>query len=241
MSSYPGSELEMFAAARNWKSYWSGYVTRFLHGDVLEVGAGLGVNTKLLFNRSIRRWVCIEPDPKLAAMLAESIRDMAFSERCEVVVGSIAALGRNEQFDSILYLDVLEHIGDDLGELRSAEDRIRVQGRLIVLAPAHAWLFSAFDDAIGHRRRYDKGLLRQAVPKTLTPELLIYLDSVGVLASLANRLFLKRAVPRPREIRLWDKVLVRGSKILDRLLWHSVGKSVLGVWRKGNRPTYAAG
>jgi SAM-dependent methyltransferase len=236
MSSYAGRELEIFAAATNWKSYWGGHVTRFLHGDVLEVGAGLGANTKTLVNRAIERWVCLEPDPGLATLLAESIPRIAFGERCEVREGTITVVRSSEEFDAILYLDVLEHIADDRSELRRAVDHLRVGGTLIVLAPAHGWVFSAFDDAIGHYRRYDKVSLREAVPAPLTSELVIYLDSVGILASLANRLFLKRALPKGWEIRLWDKVFVGGSRILDPLLRYSVGKSVLGVWRKNPGP-----
>ena len=44
---YCGSELELFAAARNWKGYWSQQVKPFLRGDILEVGAGIGSNTIL--------------------------------------------------------------------------------------------------------------------------------------------------------------------------------------------------
>jgi hypothetical protein len=46
--SYVGSELELFAAVGNWKTYWSRQIRPFITGDVIEVGAGIGSNTPFL-------------------------------------------------------------------------------------------------------------------------------------------------------------------------------------------------
>ena len=53
---YVGSELDLFAAVRNWKSYWSRQILPFLKGDILEVGADLGSNTRLLDSGIRGRW-----------------------------------------------------------------------------------------------------------------------------------------------------------------------------------------
>jgi len=60
----------------------------------------------------------------------------------------------------------------------------------------------------------------------------IYPDSVGLLASLGNRLFLSQSMPGPGQIAFWDKVMVRCSRLVDPLLFHALGKSVLSVWRR---------
>ena len=61
---YQGEELALFAHARNWKAYWSTFLLDYLHGSVLEVGAGIGTNTVLLSRAQPARWVCLEPDGK---------------------------------------------------------------------------------------------------------------------------------------------------------------------------------
>jgi hypothetical protein len=101
-----------------------------------------------------------------------------------------------------------------------------------VLAPAHQWLFTAFDAAIGHRRRYTRATLAAAAPADLIPVVSRYLDSTGLLVSAANRLLLRSAKPTPSQIALWDSVFVRCSQLIDPLISHSIGKSVLGVWRR---------
>lgn len=233
MSSYVyiGSELELFAQAKNWKRHYGRRVRRHLGPDVLEVGAGIGATTQSLCPGIQRRWLCLEPDPKLAEVLQASAASGALPACCEVRVGTLAQLEPEERFDTILYIDVLEHIEDDRAELERAGNHLKPGGRLIVLAPAHQWLFTPFDAAIGHFRRYTKKSLAAAVPDRLARVELGYLDAVGLLASLGNRLLLRSPMPTPRQIAAWDRLMVPVSRLVDPILFHAVGKSVLGVWK----------
>src|SRR4051812_12539991 len=192
---YIGEELDLFAHATRWKEYWSGLLRPCLGAEVLEVGAGLGANTPLLYGPAQQRWVCLEPDPRLTVRLRESCTHLFSGERVEVRAGTVADLAPEERFDTILYIDVLEHIEDDGAELARAARHLRPAGRLIVLSPAHQFLFSPFDRAIGHCRRYSKKSLAAAGPASLTLEQLMMLDAAGLLASLANRLLLKQSLP----------------------------------------------
>jgi SAM-dependent methyltransferase len=235
---YVGSELELFAEVHHWKSYWSKHLRPFISGDVLEVGAGIGANT-LLLDRAVDRaqWLCLEPDPRLAAELLRNLQDTDLPKKdsprkYEVVGGTIQDLEAGRLFDTIVYVDVLEHIENDSAELRAAASRLRPGGCVLVLSPAHQSLFTPFDAAIGHYRRYDKSMLRACSPPGLRLEQLKYLDCVGLLASTANRLFLRQSMPTKAQLRIWDSWMVPVSTVLDKLLCYSLGKSIIGVWRK---------
>ena len=102
----------------------------------------------------------------------------------------------------------------------------------MVLAPAHEALYTPFDRAIGHFRRYSTRSLRDLAPDCLSERRVIYLDSCGVLASLGNRLLLRQAAPTSQQILTWDRYLVPCSRWLDPLLLHKAGKSVLAVWAR---------
>jgi SAM-dependent methyltransferase len=229
---YVGSELDLFEAAVRWKSYVYGQIFPHLGREVLEVGAGHGGTTRVLCDGRADRWTCLEPDAALADRLMAAIGDGKLPDCCRMEIGTLADLDDRERFDTILYMDVLEHIADDRAELALAADLLKPGGRLVVLAPAHQWLFTPFDAAIGHFRRYTRPTLRAATPAGLPLVRVVYLDSAGMLASLGNRLLLRSAMPTPGQIAVWDRLLVPFSRWTDRLFGYALGKSVLGVWRK---------
>ncbi|MFP5235404.1 MAG: class I SAM-dependent methyltransferase [Acidobacteriota bacterium] len=225
---YQGQELDLFARAHRWKRYWCSRIRPWISGDVLEIGAGIGANTALLQNEHVRSWHCVEPDPELRSRLDAVISSLP---TCSVSTGTIrSAFGR--QFDTILYIDVLEHIEADHAELTTAADLLRPGGHLIVLSPAHQFLFSRFDDEIGHWRRYNKSSLRACGPADLELKRLFYLDSAGILLSLANRLLLRQATPTLNQIQAWDRFVVPVSQSLDAVLGYSIGKTIVGVWTR---------
>jgi 2-polyprenyl-3-methyl-5-hydroxy-6-metoxy-1,4-benzoquinol methylase len=230
---YVGSELEIFQHATRWKAYFARTLRPFIVGDVLEVGAGLGGTSRFLCDGRQRSWTCLEPDRALLGQLEASLNARPLPSSGRALCGTVATLPADEYFDTILYVDVLEHIEDDRSELLRSASRLRPGGHVIVLAPAHQTLFSPFDKAIGHFRRYSKASLLAAAPPVLQSVESYYLDAAGMAASLANRLLLRASAPTHGQIRFWDRVLVPMSQVIDPVLAHTVGKSVVAIWTPG--------
>jgi SAM-dependent methyltransferase len=230
--SYAGGELDLFALARNWKAYVKHEIGKCLVGAVLEVGAGIGGTTVALNDGTCRRWICLEPDPEQAKRLRSLVAQSRDALDLFVVAGSIATFAERPFFDCILYMDVLEHIEEDRMQIQTAAKLVRPGGHIIVLSPAHQWLFSEFDRSIGHLRRYNKRSLRALMPIGWLERKLVYLDSVGILLSLGNVLALRQALPTRSQIVVWDRVCVPISRVVDRLFLGNLGKSVLAVWQK---------
>jgi 2-polyprenyl-3-methyl-5-hydroxy-6-metoxy-1,4-benzoquinol methylase len=229
---YVGSELDLFAGALRWKEYLYRQIAPFLGADVLEVGAGIGGTTKILCRKEHARWICLEPDRQLAERLFLALDAGELPACCQALVGTLDAVRQLPPFDTLLYIDVLEHIEDDRGEMARVGRHLAPGGHLVVLSPAHPFLYTPFDRAIGHFRRYTRRTLADLNPPSLELSRLRYLDSAGMLASLGNRLLLKQSLPTPTQIAFWDNWLVPLSIALDPIARFRLGKSVLGVWRK---------
>lgn len=230
--SYPGQELAFFEKAIHWKTYFSSFIKPFIGNKVLEVGSGIGATTGLLNDGSATEWTLLEPDEEMNRILTERKKTERQFANCSIRTETLMQMDSAQTFDTIIYIDVLEHIADDKKEMEKAAEHLSRNGHLIILSPAYNFLFSPFDKAIGHYRRYTSKTLKAAIPKGLKPERLLYLDSVGLFASLANKLLLKQTYPSEKQIRTWDKFMIPVSKWTDKLFFHSFGKSILGIWTK---------
>ena len=222
---YIGNELDLFKNATHWKKYFSNVLSKYIYGDVLEVGSGICANTNYLRNKNVKSWSCLEPDQSLISRVPETFKDVSLSN------GTIDDLKPELKFDSILYIDVLEHIENDKEELIKSYNRLRPGGKLIVLSPSYQYLFSPFDEAVGHYRRYHKSTISALSPER-SPLKCFYLDSLGVMLSLANKMVLKSGSPTEKQILFWDRFIIRISKILDKIIGYSFGKTIICIWEK---------
>jgi hypothetical protein len=230
--SYVGTELELFADALHWKRYFRSAFADRLVGDVLEVGAGIGETARHLLDGRQRSWLCLEPDERLATKLRAWAAGGTLAPRPTVQIGTAQDVNPRSRFDTILYIDVLEHIEDDRGEMSRAAELLARRGTLIVLSPAFQQLFSEFDRSVGHYRRYTRASLAAVMPASLRKVRMRYLDCVGFMASVANRAMLRQAMPTPRQIAVWDRLMIPASRVLDPLLAHSFGRSILAVYER---------
>ena len=95
--------------------------------------------------------------------------------------------------DTIVCLNVLEHIEDDRGVLRRLHDSLAPGGRLLLLVPAHQWLFGSIDRAIDHHRRYERaGLVRKLEEAGFLVEHTQFFNRLGVLGWWLNGKILGR-------------------------------------------------
>jgi len=168
----------------------------------------------------------------MAELLRNKISHNELPKNCKVIEGTISSFENKSQFDTILYIDVLEHIENDKAEIEMAASRLNPGGHLIILSPAFQSLYSKFDNAIGHYRRYTRKELISLIPGSLKLRSLRYLDSSGFFLSFTNRLLLKQKYPTENQVSFWDKLIVPMSRISDKVFNYSFGKSILGVWQK---------
>lgn len=228
---YVGRDLETMADARNYARWITDAFLPFLGCDVAEVGAGCGNISRLLLKQPLRSLCAIEPSaemyPLLREVLARDPRATAHRARLAELRPTLEA-----RFDSILYVNVLEHIVDDAAELRDARACLRPGGHLCIFVPALPWLFSRFDGEVGHERRYRRGELRMRVESAGFEVLrLHYFDFVGIVPWLVLYRLLGR-VPAKADVTLYDRVAVPVARIVERWAAPPIGKNLLCVARR---------
>ena len=153
---------------------------------ILEIGCGTGHNLPML-----TRFGSVD-----AIEIDEAARDIAADRLGKAVgVAPLPALPGVERgrYDLIAVLDVVEHIGDDVGALRGMAECLAPGGQILITVPAHQWMWSAHDVVNHHHRRYSKASLAKAIATAgLTHNGLRYFNSllfpVAVAARLAGRL-----------------------------------------------------
>jgi 2-polyprenyl-3-methyl-5-hydroxy-6-metoxy-1,4-benzoquinol methylase len=142
------------------------HISHALGRRVIEVGAGTG---------NITQFLCAEGREVMATDVVPSYRselEQLFAGRPNVRVGKFDLTMKApdefvaDPFDSIVCLNVLEHIEDDLFALAQMRDALSAEGNLALLVPAHRFLYGAFDRAVGHFRRYEKRELADKLKKT---------------------------------------------------------------------------
>lgn len=216
--------LEVLSGSMPRYAEWLGRnVTGGEEENVLEVGAGTGTMTRVLASQC--SVVAFEPASDARGELFDNTRGLPNVR----VVGSIEECRDFAPFDSIVLVNVLEHIEHDVQFLVELKAMLATQGKIVVLSPAHNCLYSNFDASIGHVRRYTRERLKLTFESAgLVNVRVRYFNSVGaILWMVVNRL-LKREAASSGQTNLYDRFIVPLSALVDRARIRPFGQSVIG-------------
>lgn len=134
--------------------------------------------------------------------------------------------------DSVLYINVLEYIEDNSGELSMVYHTLRSGGHLMLFVPALQWLFSNANSSFGHFRRYYKKDLVKLVGKAgFSIEKAHYFDIAGILPWNVNFVLLKDSF-NTSSVSLYDKIVVPPMRFIENFLEPPIGKNIFFVARK---------
>lgn len=196
---------------------------------VLEIGAGVGNMAAFFTDRE--RLICTDTDPYYLDRLRE--RFAAYPQIGVVPLrlpSSHPALD-HERLDTIICLNVLEHVRDDSPSLATMYRMLTPGGRLVLLVPALPALYGALDRALGHFRRYTPSELRRKIPEAgFTMKHLEYFNLAGVPGWWFTGRILRRTII-PTGSLAWYDALVPLFR-LERLLPWRVGQSLIAIGEK---------
>ena len=229
----PGHKtLERMARLHRYNLWLWSKVAPYVGTRVLEVGSGMGNMTRYLTCCDLV--VASDVNPAYLDELRATFENYARIRVCGFDLGAEpvpADIGSG--FDTVLCLNVLEHIEDDLASLRRLHDLLQPGGRIVLIVPSLRSLFGEIDRAIGHYRRYERDELTEKLQSAgFVVEHLSAFNLIGALGWYVNaRLLRRRSVPG-LQARVHDW-LVPMLRLEDRLNC-SFGLSLLAVGRRSS-------
>tara|TARA_B100001093_G_scaffold203014_1_gene195019 strand:- start:1058 stop:1747 length:690 start_codon:yes stop_codon:yes gene_type:complete len=228
MDIYPIEATERFDNAKFHRRYCLSFLKKFIKGNILEVGAGCGSFTRDYLTPDLKVTLT-ETDKKNFDDLK-----IVFKDNNNINIKNETIYNVSGEFDVILYLHVLEHIEKDMAELEEAKKKLKKNGYLIIMVPAHQKLYSNFDKAIGHFRRYERDFFIDDLIN-LERIKLLSLDTIGYLLYSLNKIFFKNeSFPSNFKIFIWDKIFTPITIFIDFITSYKFGKCILAIYKKNN-------
>lgn len=197
-------EFASLSAANNYRAAILNDFKIFLQGSVIEVGAGIGQITAQLHEfPEIRNLTSIEPGESFCSQIRARFPDM------DLVQGTISDLRTKRDWNTILSINVLEHIEADESELAIYHGLLRASnGALCLFVPARPEIYAQIDKDFGHYRRYTRPELKRKLERAgFKIQALRYYNFVGYFAWWAYFCVLKKRSFDIRSVRLFDRVI----------------------------------
>jgi len=226
-------ELANLSDADHFLTWISDELQPHLGHRVVEVGAGVGaIATKLA--AAGHEVTALEPAGNVFPELVRRTADIAQVSPQQVTSQEWLAAGHAEAYDSAVYVSVLEHIDDDVAELRTAAQLVKPGGTIGLFVPALPALYGSLDFKSGHYRRYDRSLLQSVITEAgLEVEHLIYFDLAGVLPYFLMYRVLDVPTLDAGSSAIYDKAIVPVSRAIQRLVGSpALGKNLVAVARR---------
>jgi SAM-dependent methyltransferase len=237
MSSPSESHLDFY---RRWHRLSAPYIAwqfeqfrPFLGRRVADIGCGLGNFTHLLLDRDLV--LGVDQDEELLAELRrENPSPVVQTLSEDILAPGLATALREQAVDTVLCVNVLEHLPDDHAAVRNLLDGLPVGGHLCVLVPAMPVLFGTLDTLDGHYRRYTKPLLAKLFLEylgRLKMERLYYFNAAGVLGWFLKGRILKQKTHTNDNYHLMN-LLIPLVRPTERMLTPPFGMSLVAIATK---------
>jgi hypothetical protein len=236
--SYPGRELEAMAGAYNYHRWILEIFKPYLGKQLVEVGAGRGSFSELILGtHDCDRLSLVEPSAELYQELTSRIGRLKTDTEMNCYQQTFAAaaslIKERQAPDSVIYVNVLEHIADDELELKTINRTLVLGGRVFLFVPALPKLYGAFDDRVGHVRRYtrselDKKLLAAGFKLVLSK----YFDFTGIAPWWVKYCLLRSDNMPGSSVKFYDRFVIPFVSRIETLISPPLGKNIIAIGEK---------
>jgi SAM-dependent methyltransferase len=230
---YAADDLEVMAQARRYANHIFRLFRPHVGARVLEVGSGIGTMSGRLVEVA-EQVVGIEPNPNCVARIRDAVHDHPrFTLRvCHLEECDLAELA-TWRFDTVVCINVLEHIADDVEALKTFARILVPGGRVLIFVPAVEAAYGPLDAELGHHRRYSRRALTRALTDAgLEPRRVRYTNPIGLAGWLYNAYIRKSTAHSLAQVQLFETFVAPWALPLERVVPPPIGLSLVGVGRR---------
>jgi SAM-dependent methyltransferase len=230
-TSYDGRDLEVLADMPNYYSWIMSWFDRYIHGRVVEYGAGTGTFSEYL-RPLAQSLTLIEPSVNLHPALRNRFRDDASIDVQAMTLEEHVAQTGTATVDTVVLVNVLEHIADDKGALAELARIVVPAGHILIFVPAMAFLMSKLDGLLGHFRRYHSAeLMHKLRDAGLDVVSCRYFDFPGILPWFLVNKLLGSSSFNPSLVKLYDRAVVPLTRRAEAMITPPFGKNLVAISR----------
>jgi len=229
------TDLHVLHEARRYRSWLFSLIQPHLGQRILEVGSGIGNYTDMLLDKKCV--VATDIDETYVGILSER-----FSNTSNVEVRKLDLINLDQNLmltlqdyhlDTIINMNVLEHIKDDREALKRMKDIVREGGRIITIVPAFPKLFGSLDEAYGHYKRYSKEdftTIAHALRLSLVYSR--YANVIGILGWIYSGKIRRKKTFSKKSITVFDRWFVPILSAIEKNVYPPFGLSLIAVFDK---------
>ena len=228
---YFGKDLETMYFAKNYHKWILYEFAPYLGNVIAEIGAGTGNFSSFLIEKGVEHLIAFEPSNNMFPLLDDRLGKANKVKTINAFFRDKAHQYENT-FDSVLYVNVLEHIEDDKNELSYAYKTVKEKGHLLIFVPALSFLYSDLDKKVGHYRRYHKqGLVELIQSAGFSIKKVKYFDISGIIPWYFAFVLFKKTTTEGN-VSLYDRLIVPVMRKFESIITPIIGKNLLLVAQK---------
>jgi 2-polyprenyl-3-methyl-5-hydroxy-6-metoxy-1,4-benzoquinol methylase len=220
--------LENLKLADRYNNWIFEQIKPHLGNTVLEVGCGNG-NFTVFLVQQCQQVTGIDLNQEYIELAKKRLGEQS---KITIIQEDVTNFKTENMFDTIVMLDVLEHIENDVAILQQLNKLLIPGGKLIIKVPALNCIYGEIDRAIDHYRRYNKKTLIHVYQQAnLNRPLVWYFNLIGIPGWWLNSKILKRANPPTQQVSFFNKV-VPVLNLIESVIKPPVGLSLFAVMSK---------
>lgn len=229
---YFGRDLDVMSLADNYYSWVLSEFQPYIGKHVVEVGAGIGTVSEMFLDMNPESFVAVEPSDNMYPLLEQRFKDRL---KVRTIKGFFDQISNtlDQHPDTLLYINVMEHVEHDAAEIKHAYEVLAPGGHLCIFVPALQWIYGSFDASVGHYRRYyKKDLVKMVEAAGFEVKKARYFDALGFIPWFILFRVLRVPALSSGHVSLYDKIVVPFLRVFERIVPPPLGKNLLLVAQK---------